>query len=183
MTNADVQDRPEPPIAGDETATLLGSLERQRATFAWKTGGLDAAGLNATIGTSSMTLGGLVKHLSAVEEYKLSKMLLGNEMGPPWDTADWDADEDWDWNSAAQDPPEQLYALWRDAVARSRTIVAAALADGGLDTLAAYKSASGESPSLRRILIDLLEEYARHVGHADVLRESVDGLVGEDPPG
>lgn len=183
MTSPDVQDRPEPPIAGDETATLLGSLERQRATFAWKTGALDAAGLSATIGASSMTLGGLVKHLSSVEEYKISKMLLGKDMGPPWDTADWDADEDWDWNSAAEDSPEQLYALWHDAVARSRSIVAAALADGGLDTVAAYQTSSGESPSLRRLLIDLLEEYARHVGHADVIRESVDGLVGEDPPG
>jgi Protein of unknown function (DUF664) len=95
----------------------------------------------------------------------------------------WDADEDWDWNSAAQDSPQQLYALWHDAVARSRSIVAAALADGGLDTAAAYRTSSGESPSLRRLLIDLLEEYARHVGHADVIRESVDGLVGEDPPG
>jgi hypothetical protein len=130
-----------------------------------------------------MTLGGLVKHLSSVEEYKFSKMLLGKAMGPPWDTADWDADEDWDWNSAAEDSPEQLYALWHDAVARSRSIVAAALADGGLDTAAAYTTSSGESPSLRRLLIDLLEEYARHVGHADVIRESVDGLVGEDPPG
>src|SRR5882757_7573696 len=54
----------EPPIAGDETATLLGSLERQRATFAWKCGGLDAAGLRATVGASSMTLGGLLKHLA-----------------------------------------------------------------------------------------------------------------------
>ena len=131
MTYPDVQDRPEPPIALDETATLLGSLERQRATFAWKTGALDAAGLNATVCASSMTLGGLVKHLSSVEEYKLSKMLLGKDMGPPWDTADWDADEDWDWNSAAEDSPEQLYALWHDAVARSRSIVAAALAEGG----------------------------------------------------
>ena len=182
MTYPDVQDRPEPPITGDETATLLGSLERQRATFAWKTGALDAAGLNATVGASSMTLGGLVKHLSSVEEYKLSKMLLGKDMGPPWDTADWDADEDWDWNSAAEDSPERLYALWHDAVARSRSIVAAALADGGLDTAAAYMTSIGESPSLRRLLIDLIEEYARHVGHADVIRESVDGLVGEDPP-
>jgi len=183
MTYPDVQDRPEPPIAGDETATLLGSLERQRATFAWKTGALDAAGLNATVGASSMTLGGLVKHLSSVEEYKFSKMLLGKDMGPPWDSADWDADEDWDWNSAAEDSPERLYALWHDAVARSRSIIAAALADGGLDTVAAYRTSSGESPSLRRLLIDLIEEYARHVGHADVIRESVDGLVGEDPPG
>ena len=73
--------------------------------------------------------------------------------------------------------------LWRDAVARSRAAVTEALADGGLDRLARYTTSDGESPSLRRILIDLIEEYARHNGHADLIRESVDGLVGEDPPG
>src|SRR5450631_128121 len=64
MTSPNEQGRPEPPVAGDETATLLGSLERQRATLAWKCGGLDAAGLRATLGASSMTLGGLLKHLA-----------------------------------------------------------------------------------------------------------------------
>jgi hypothetical protein len=79
--------------------------------------------------------------------------------------------------------PEQLYKLWQDAVARSRILVAEALADGGLDQLARVTWPDGRAPSLRRILIDLIEEYARHVGHADLIRESVDGLVGEDPPG
>jgi hypothetical protein len=64
---------------------------------------------------------------------------------------------------------------------RSRRIVDAALAEGGLDHVGAYVSRNGESPNLRRILLDLIEEYARHLGHADLLRESVDGLVGEDP--
>ena len=62
MTNPDQQGRPEPPLAGDETATLLGSLERERAILAWKCGGLDAAGLSARLAPSSMTLGGLLKH-------------------------------------------------------------------------------------------------------------------------
>ena len=57
-----------------------------------------------------------------------------------------------------------------------------ALADGGLDQPAKLITRSGESPNLRRILVDLHDEYARHVGHADLLREAVDGLVGEDPP-
>jgi uncharacterized protein DUF664 len=64
-----------PPPAGDETATLLGSLERQRAIFAWKCGGLDAAGLSATLGPSSMTLGGLLKHLALVEDEYFSHRL------------------------------------------------------------------------------------------------------------
>jgi hypothetical protein len=73
-------------------------------------------------------------------------------------------------------------ALWEGAVARSRELLAAALAEAGLDQLAP-PLAEGFRPSLRRIMIDLIEEYARHVGHADLIRESIDGLVGEDPPG
>jgi hypothetical protein len=183
MTYMDEQGRPGPPVAGDETATLLGSLERQRAILVWKCGGLDAAGMRATVGVSSMTLGGLLKHLALVEDEYFSARLLGRELGPPWDTVDWEADRDWEWHSAAEDSPGQLLALWRDAVARSRSAVTKALAGGGLDQLAWYTSSRGESPSLRRILIDLIEEYARHVGHADLIRESVDGLTGEDPPG
>ena len=175
---------PEPPLAGDETATLLGSLERQRATLAWKCGGLDAAGLRATVGASSITLGGLLKHLANVEDDYFSRRLLRREPGPPWDTVDWDADPEWDWHSAAEDTPEQLLTLWQDAVARSRSAIAEALGDGGMERLVTgITNSRGESPSLRRTLIDLIEEYARHVGHADLIRESVDGLVGEDPPG
>jgi hypothetical protein len=74
-------------------------------------------------------------------------------------------------------------ALWQQTVARSRALVAQALADHGLDQLSKRTWPDGRAPSLRRILIDLIEEYARHVGHADLIRESVDGLVGEDPPG
>lgn len=169
-------------MAGDETATLLGSLERQRATFAWKCGGLDWAGLQTKIGTSSITLGGLLKHMALVEEDYFSRRLLGRDLGSPWNTVDWDADRDWEWHSAADDTPEQLFTLWQDTVARSRTAVAEALAEGGLDQPARFTWPDGQTPSLRRLLIDLIEEYARHVGHADLIRESVDGLVGEDPP-
>jgi uncharacterized damage-inducible protein DinB len=177
------QSRPEPPVAGDQTATLLGSLERQRAILAWKCGGLGAASMRATVGASSMTLGGLLKHLALVEDEYFTRRLLGRDPGAPWDTVDWDADPDWEWHSAAEDSPGQLLTLWQDAVARSSSAVAEALAHGGLDRLAWYTNSRGESPSLRRILIDLIEEYVRHAGHADLIRESVDGLVGEDPPG
>ena len=174
---------PEPPIAGNETDTMLGSLERQRATLAWKCGGLDTAGMRATLSPSSITLGGLLKHLALVEDDYFSRRLFGRSPGPPWDAVDWAADPDWEWRTAAENTPEQLMMLWRDAVARSRSAVAEALADGGLDHLATgITNDLGESPSLRRIMIDLIEEYARHVGHADLIRESVDGLVGEDPP-
>jgi uncharacterized damage-inducible protein DinB len=179
VTDLDEYGRPEPPLAGDETATLLGFLEFQRATLAWKCGGLDAAGLRATVGASSMTLGGLLKHLAYVEDDWFSRALHGRDPAPPWDTVDWKADRDWDWHSAAEDSPEQLRALWQDAVARSRVLVKEALADGGLDRLAQRAWPDGRAPSLRWILCHMIEEYARHNGHADLLRESVDGLVGE----
>jgi uncharacterized damage-inducible protein DinB len=180
MTNLDEQGRPEPPLAGDETATLLGFLDYQRATLAWKCSGLDAAGLRATVGASSMTLGGMLKHLAYVEDLWCSRRLHGRDPAPPWDMVDWKADPDWDWHSAAEDPPEQLHMLWQDAVGRSRSLVTEALADGGLARRAAWiDDWYGEAPSLRWILVHLVEEYARHNGHADLLRESVDGLVGE----
>ena len=169
----------EPPVAGDEDATLLGFLERQRATFAWKSGDLDAAGLRATLGPSAMTLGGMLKHLAYVEDSWFSRWLHGHERQPPWDTVDWAADPDWDWHSAAEDTPEQLRAMWQDAVDRSRSLVAEALADGGLERLARRTWPDGRAPSLRWILVHMIEEYARHNGHADLLRESVDGLTGE----
>jgi hypothetical protein len=95
---------------------------------------------------------------------------------------DWDADRDWEWHSAAEDTPERLMALWQDAVARSRSAVTEALGAGGLGQAARRGWPDGQAPSLRRALIDMIEEYARHVGHADLLREAVDGLVGEEPP-
>ena len=184
MTDSSEEILREPPVAGSETDTLLGSLERERAIFAWKCGGLDAEGLSTTVGASSMTLGGLLKHLALVEDDYFGRRLHGREFGPPWDTADFDADPDWEWHSAADDTPDQLYALWEGAVARSRAAVTEALASsGGMGQLGRFTWPDGRSPSLRRILIDLIEEYARHNGHADLLRESVDGVVGEDPPG
>lgn len=171
----------EPPVAGDEQAAVIGELERVRSYLGWKCGGVDAAGLRTTLGPSAMTLGGLLKHLALVEDHHFAKLLFDRPPGPPWDAVDFEADPDWEWTSAASDTPEQLMAMWTAAVERSRATTAAALAEGGLDHVGAYVSRSGESPNLRRILLDLIEEYARHVGHADLLRENVDGLTGEDP--
>ncbi|HEY3501895.1 MAG TPA: DinB family protein [Actinocatenispora sp.] len=182
MTDNTEPDLQEPPIAGDEADTLVGCLERLRRTFAWKCGGLDAGGLRTTAAASSITLGGLLKHLASCEDDYLSVRLLGRAPSPPWDGADWSADPEWDWHSAAEDGPEELVALWRDTVARSRANVRLALADGGPGRLATYADAQGRSPSLRRLLVDLIEEYARHLGHADLIRESIDGRVGEDAP-
>jgi uncharacterized damage-inducible protein DinB len=179
MTELDEQGRPEPPPAGDEAATLLGFLEFQRATLAWKCAGLDAAGLAATVAASSMTLGGMLKHLAYVEDEWFSRWLAGPGRRPPWDAVDWTADPDWDWHSAAADTPEQLHGLWQEAMARSRSVVTEALADGGLGRLARRSWPDGRAPSLRWILVHMIEEYARHNGHADLIRESLDGLTGE----
>ena len=172
----------EPPLSGTEVEHLAGALDRLRATFRWKADGLDAGGLATTIGASSLSLGALLKHLALVEDDYFTRRLLGKEFGAPWDTVDWDADPDWEWGSAADDSPEELMALWEAAVARSRAAVAEVLAVGGVDQLANWKGRGGASPSLRYILVDLIEEYARHTGHADLIRESIDGLTGEGIP-
>jgi len=174
-------DIPEPPIAGDEAAAIVGAIDRQRGLFAWKCGGLDADGLRATLAPSTMTLGGLLKHVALVEDTHFARLWLNEPPPAPWADVDWDADPDWEWSSAAEDSPAELMQQWERSCDRSRTIVAAALANGGLDQLGAYRNKSGEAPNLRRILFDLLEEYARHLGHADLIRESVDGLTGEGP--
>jgi uncharacterized damage-inducible protein DinB len=175
----DEQGRPEPPTAGDEAATLLGFLEFQRATFAWKTAGLDAEALDRTIAASTMTLGGMTKHLALVEIDWFARWLFDRPRGEPWETVDWDADWDWDWHSASQDSPEALRALWQASVAAARDLTAEALADGGLGRLAARAWPDGRRPSLRWILTHMIEEYARHNGHADLIREAVDGQTGE----
>jgi hypothetical protein len=99
-----------------------------------------------------------------------------------WDPTAWDDDKDWEFTSAAGDTPDQLYALWDSAVDRSRARLAAALADGGLAQLVHVCGPDGRHASLRRLVCDLIEEYGRHTGHADLLREAVDGLAGKDPP-
>ncbi|MGY3378369.1 putative damage-inducible protein DinB [Arthrobacter sp. TE12231] len=179
MTIVDDQGRPEPPLAADETATLLGFLDFQRATLAWKCAGLEAAGLRVTTAASSMTLGGLLKHMAYVEGEWFSRSLHARDREAPFGTVDWKADPDWDWHSAAEDTPDQLRNLWQGAVDRSRERLADALASGGLDQLARRSWPDGSAPSLRWILCHMIEEYARHNGHADLLREAVDGQTGE----
>jgi uncharacterized damage-inducible protein DinB len=179
VTVIDDQGRPEPPIAAGELDTLLGFLDYQRATLAWKCRGLDSAGLSATVGVSTMTLGGLLKHMALVEEGWFVRSLHDRPRTAPFDTVDWSADPDWEWHSAASDSPEDLFALWNAAVERSRALVAEALPNGGLDQPAKRGWPDGTVPSLRWIVVHMIEEYARHNGHADLLRESIDGETGE----
>jgi uncharacterized damage-inducible protein DinB len=171
----------EPPLAGTEIEHLVGALDRLRTTFRWKVDDLDADGLRTRIGASSLTLGGLLKHMAINEDYVFTRKLSGEPVGEPWQSL-WEGTDDWEFTSAADDTPEQLYAFWEDAVERSRVRLDTALEQGGLDQLVHVSSARGEHASLRRLLCDLIEEYGRHTGHADLLREAIDGQVGEDPP-
>ena len=165
-----------------EAECLLSVLERNRRTFAWKTFGLDAVGLRATTAASAMTLGGLVKHMALVEADWLAVKLAGQEYGIPWDTVDFEADPDWEWRTGALDDPDDVYRLWRDAVGRSRELVAKVIVERGLDGPASHTWPDGRTPTVRAMLLDMIEEYARHTGHADILREAVDGRVGEGAP-
>jgi len=161
--------RPDPPIAGTEAETLLGFLEFQRATFAWKCGGLDAEGLRATVGVTTMTLGGLLAHLAHVEDGWFTEDLAGRPAhgadGDVWDTSD--------------RTPEDLRGEWEAAVERSRAVVDETLAGGGLDAVARDPKPPDRPVTLRWILVHMIEEYARHNGHADLIRETVDGATGE----
>lgn len=156
---------------------LLGALARNRHTFTWKTGGLDANARRRTLGPSRLTLARLVKHLALVEDHYFTHQLLGRDYSAVWAPAP--GDNDWEWTSAVEDSPEELRGLWLDAVARSEAAVGEALAGDGLDQPLAI-SDWAETPNLRRMLVDLIEEYGRHTGHADLIREQIDGLVGED---
>jgi hypothetical protein len=164
-------------LHGDEVDTALITLERNRRTFAWKCAGVGADGMAQRLGPSSVTLGGLLRHLAWVEELYFQHRLGGRPVMAPFDGLDLEADwEDWPWRTAADDTPAAVRALWVDAVHRSRASLAEALSNGELD------QPTHSGMSLRRLLADIVEEYARHTGHADLLREAVDGSTGEGPP-
>lgn len=177
-----VSERREPSVRSlDEISSLRGWLDFHRETARRKTGGLDSAALARTLPPSTMTLGGLLKHLAFVEHWWTRCILAGEDFGAPWDAVDWEADGDWDWHSAVDDTPEQIRALYDAEVAAADALIDAALASPtGLDTDSVRPDRhSGEPFTLRWILMHLIEEYARHNGHADLMREAVDGSTGQ----
>lgn len=173
----------EPPFDGTEVEHLIGALERQRATFRWKADGLDDAALAVTIGASTLSLGGLLKHLACVEDEKWGPNLSGAGYGPPWaGMATWDSDpKSYTFDTSGMTGPD-LYAMWDASTAHARARIDEAIANGGLGQQVTMGSEEGFVVTLRRLLFDLLEEYSRHTGHADLIREAIDGRVGEDPP-
>jgi hypothetical protein len=171
---------PEPPAVGDEAETLIGSLERQRATFAYKCADLTAEQLRRSFGASTVTIGGLLKHLAYMEDLNFTANVAGLPLPSPWADLDPDGRGEHVWRSAAEDEPDVLYGLWTEAVDRSRAAVRGAIERGGPGVTF---DEGGSTCSVRRLLVDFIEEYGRHTGHADLIRESIDGRVGEDPPG
>lgn len=171
----------EPPIDGTETEHVLGALGRMRATLRWKADGLDEAGLRHRIGASGLSLGGLLLHLAMGEDYYLTTKLRGEELVEPWRSLGHDGTDEWELTTEAF-TAAQTYDIFDEAVLRNAGRIDAALAEGGLEVVAHVDDGNGNHPRLRRLLLDLLEEYGRHTGHADLLRESFDGRVGEDPP-
>ncbi|MEU5895951.1 DinB family protein [Streptomyces venezuelae] len=167
--------RTDPPhAAADERASLTAFLQYQRETLAMKCAGLTAEQLKErAVPPSDMSLLGLVRHLAEVERSWFRNVLNGEAAHAHWqgrvpgEPADFDvADAD----------PDEAFETWHAECARSRGIVEALNGPGSLDTTVDFR---GDTYSLRYILTHLIEEYARHNGHADLLRERIDGATGE----
>jgi len=170
----DTGERAMPPIhAADERTMLTGMLDWYRAGVLAKVDGLrqqDAVGSPLRSGT---TAAGLVKHLAYVEDHWFTHGIAQRPLPEPWASAPFDDDEDWEFSSAASEPLEVAVGLYRQACARSRLVTA----ELQLDATAANRR--GRQFSLRFVLLHLVEETARHLGHLDVLRELADGRTGE----
>jgi uncharacterized damage-inducible protein DinB len=168
--------RTDPPDSGPELVQLTAFLDYQRETMLLKCDGLTREQLAQPLPPSPLTLAGLLNHLAKVEDTWFRVRFAGLP------EADWRADAagpaepDWDFKNAASVAPEELRERYRTACAASREVVAQA---PDLDRLSARPRRDGPHVDLRWILIHMIEETARHAGHADLLREAIDGTVGE----
>ena len=166
----------EPSNTGPEISQLPAYLDQQREAMLRKTEGLTREQLTRTLPPSSLTLGGLLNHLALVEDSWFRERFAGLPADEAWAGVDWDADPDWEFRTAADLAADELRERYRQACARSREVVARA---GSLDQLSALPRRVGGHFDLRWVLLHMLEETARHAGHADLIRESIDGAVGE----
>jgi uncharacterized damage-inducible protein DinB len=158
---------------GDDLATLTEFLRCQRLTLQVKCDGLDAGQLaTRAVEPSTMSLLGLVRHMAEVERAWFRRRFAGLDVPKRYQT---EADADADFNGAVPDPAvvEEAWAAWRDEVAFAEQFTR----DHDLDFVA--HDSDGEPISLRELLVHMIEEYARHNGHADLLRERIDGRIGE----
>jgi uncharacterized damage-inducible protein DinB len=168
--------RVDPLDSGPERQALTAYLDFQRETILLKTEGLSREQLAQTIPPSSLTLAGLLNHLALVEDSWFPVRFQGLPDDPLWADVDWDADPDYEFRTALDLSPEELRERYRRACDRSREVVAGA---GSLDQLSVRKRQNGRHFDLRWVLLHMIEETARHAGHADLLREAIDGSVGE----
>lgn len=163
--------RTEPPYRGTEEETLAGFLQFMRETVVLKCSGLNDEQMRATPTVSSMTLLGMVKHLTIVEKYWFQGVFLDEDVELPWS----EEDPNGDWRTHDDDSAEVALAAYVDQCRVSDQIVG----EHDLEELAKWAVSDEERRSLRWILTHLIEETARHCGHADILRESIDGVTGE----
>lgn len=164
------------PLTGDEKTMLSAFLDRYRETMIWKLNGLSTEQAARRIVPSPTTLLGIIKHLAYVERGWFRLRFAGEKVTFPW--MEEEDDQDPEWRIQPGDTIENVTALYEDEVARSREIVASA----SLDDLAKYSGPPEHTQnprSLRWIMIHMIEETARHAGHADILRELTDGSIGQ----
>lgn len=168
--------RPVPPPQADERAMLESWLDFQRATLALKCEGLDDARLRrAAVPPSPMTLLGLVQHMAEVERNWFQRMFSGQDVPSVYT----ESEDGSGFTLSPERGIDDVLAIWRAEVARGRELTAAAsLTDCGELSERAAAFVGDNRVSLRWILIHLIEEYARHNGHADLLRERIDGVTG-----
>ena len=173
--------RVDPPLHGDEVATLRAFLDYHRDTLRWKCSGLTQEQLAVQLPPSDLTLGGIMKHVALVESYWFEVTYAGGVYLPPYDPVPWAEDDyDYEFRTAKDDTPQQLFDLFDEAVRRADAVTDEALTKGGLEQPSARVGRrTGSTFSLRWILVHMIEEYARHNGHADLIRQSIDGQLGE----
>ncbi len=169
-------DRADPPFVAGELPTFSGFLDFQRNTLLSKCEGLTDEQLRVRLPSSSLTLAGLLKHGALNEDWWFGHRFAGVEVIEPWSSVDFDADPEWEFRTALEQDGNELRELYIGACDRSRAIVGAC---DDASQLAAKPMRSGELPTLRWIIGHMIEEIARHNGHADLLREAVDGVTGE----
>jgi hypothetical protein len=170
-------ERTDPAEQGPELQMLGQFLDYHRATLVQKASGLSRDQLAAVHPPSALTLIGLLKHAALNENHWFGVVLLGEAMPEPFASAPWDDDVDWELSSAPSDDPAYVFDLYATACDRSRAALARV---GDLDALSAKPSRqNGEQFTARWIVLHMIEETARHNGHADLIRESIDGLTGE----
>jgi uncharacterized damage-inducible protein DinB len=165
------------PDPGGSGIHMLGQyLDYERETVLLKTDGLTGEEFVQKHLPSDLTLGGLLYHLALVEESWMEVRFLGRPVRDPWIGVDWDTDPNWEFRTAADLQPGDLRRRYREACDRSRQVVSEATS---LDQLSVQPLRDGTHFSLGWVLLHLIEETARHAGHADFLREAIDGAVGE----